>query len=1150
MKAGDTLLVMPGNYTGGVTLGPSYAGTSGQVTTIRSATPQGAVINTSATAGITLTGTSYVVVEGFKIDGTTKEGIGAYSSSNLTIRGNEISHSGLPQLNAVANGIELSGTTSSTVAGNYLHDNSNDGMALLTSAGATPVKSSGNVVSGNISTNNGRVFIRSATGILVTGDDNTITGNTTYANEDTGIQVSAAAAAAPPASGNRVTSNVSYGNLDHGIDLSQAPSTSVLGNSVYKNATAGIDAESTSTGITVANNISVDNAIGSTRTTGQIRVDAGSQTGTLVTSNLVFNSSNGALYTWGMTTYSSVSSFQTASGQGASDLSGNPQWVNPGAADFHLMSGSPAIDNADTTVVGWPSCDKENVCPHNDRGALEFVPPAATAPAAPTGVQAVAGDGSASVSWTAPGDGGSPITGYTVTASPGGASATVNGSTTSATVAGLANGTSYTFTVKATNAVGAGPASAPSNAVVPTAAQTAPGAPTGVLAVAGHGDASVSWTAPGDGGSPITGYTVTASPGGASASVNGSTTSATVAGLANGTSYTFTVKATNAVGAGPASAPSNAVVPTAAQTAPGAPTGVLAVAGHGDASVSWTAPGDGGSPITGYTVTASPGGASASVNGSTTSATVAGLANGTSYTFTVKATNAVGAGPASAPSNAVVPTAAQTAPGAPTGVLAVAGHGDASVSWTAPGDGGSPITGYTVTASPGGASATVNGSTTSATVAGLANGTSYTFTVKATNAVGAGPASAPSNAVVPTAAQTAPGAPTGVLAVAGHGDASVSWTAPGDGGSPITGYTVTASPGGASATVNGSTTSATVAGLANGTSYTFTVKATNAVGTGPASAPSNAVVPTSTSASVDRWGGANRYQTSALISAKSFPAGVGVAYVASGVQFPDALSAAPVAGMTKGPVLLAGTNALDRSVTTELKRLRPAKIVVVGSAGAVSDAVARSLAGYTTGSVVRWGGANRYQTSALISAKSFPAGVGVAYVASGLQFPDALSGAPVAGMTKGPVLLAGTNALDRSVTTELKRLRPAKIVVLGSAGAVSDGVATTLAGYTTGPVVRWGGANRFDTSALISAKSFPSNVGVVYVVSGLDFPDGLAGAPVAGMTRGPVVLAGTNSLASSVTTELKRLRPAKIVILGSSGVVSDAVRDQLAAFVR
>jgi hypothetical protein len=206
-------MVMPGNYTGGVTIGASYAGTSAQPTTIKSATPRGAVINASATAGITLNKTSFVVVDGFKIDGTTKEGIGAYSSQNVTIRGNEISHAGSPLMGAVANGIELSGTTTSTVSGTYLHDNSNDGIALLTSvATATDpaAKSSGNTVSGNTSTNNARGYIRSATGILVNGDNNRITGNVTANNEDTGIQVSAAGSTAAPASGNFVLSNLSY----------------------------------------------------------------------------------------------------------------------------------------------------------------------------------------------------------------------------------------------------------------------------------------------------------------------------------------------------------------------------------------------------------------------------------------------------------------------------------------------------------------------------------------------------------------------------------------------------------------------------------------------------------------------------------------------------------------------------------------------------------------------------------------------------------------------------------------------------------------------------------------------------------------------------------------------------------------------------
>jgi hypothetical protein len=103
---------------------------------------------------------------------------------------------------------------------------------------------------------------------------------------------------------------------------------------------------------------------------------------------------------------------------------------------------------------------------------------------------------------------------------------------------------------------------------------------------------------------------------------------------------------------------------------------------------------------------------------------------------------------------------------------------------------------------------------------------------------------------ITAAPATAPAAPTGVAATPGNGSASVSWTAPGNGGSAITSYTVTPYVNGTAqspTTVTGNppATSATVTGLTNGTSYTFTVTATNAVGTSPASSPSNAVTPSS-----------------------------------------------------------------------------------------------------------------------------------------------------------------------------------------------------------------------------------------------------------------------------------------------------------------
>jgi hypothetical protein len=181
-----------------------------------------------------------------------------------------------------------------------------------------------------------------------------------------------------------------------------------------------------------------------------------------------------------------------------------------------------------------------------------------------------------------------------------------------------------------------------------------------------------------------------------------------------------------------------------------------------------------------------------------------------------------------------------TAPGAPTIGTATPGNDQATVSFTPPAsDGGSPITGYTVTSNPaGGVDANAGTTSTTHTVTKLTNGTSYTFTVTATNEIGTSLPSGPSNAVTPG---IVPGAPTKVTATAGNGQATVSFKLPASAWNPITGCTVTSKPGGITAYGVGSPI--TVKDLTNGTAYTFTVTAENAIGTGPASKPSNKVTP-------------------------------------------------------------------------------------------------------------------------------------------------------------------------------------------------------------------------------------------------------------------------------------------------------------------
>jgi hypothetical protein len=272
-------------------------------------------------------------------------------------------------------------------------------------------------------------------------------------------------------------------------------------------------------------------------------------------------------------------------------------------------------------------------------------------------------------------------------------------------------------------------------------------------------------------------------------------------------------------------------------TAPGAPTTVSASLSGSSAVVTFEAPAsDGGSPVTSYRATSSPGGLTAA--SATSPITVPGLSAGVSYTFSVVAINAIGTSPASAPSGAVI---IATAPGAPAITSVTGGNAQAIVAFSAPtNDGGSPITSYTVTSSPGGRTAT--GTASPLTVTGLTNGVSYTFTAKATNAIGTSVASAASSAVVP---KGPPAAPTiGVVSQSGNTGtlASVAFTPGNNGGSPVTGFTVTSTPGGFTAT--GTSSPIVVPGLTPGTTYRFSVTATNIVGTSTASVLSAAFIPT------------------------------------------------------------------------------------------------------------------------------------------------------------------------------------------------------------------------------------------------------------------------------------------------------------------
>ena len=480
--------------------------------------------------------------------------------------------------------------------------------------------------------------------------------------------------------------------------------------------------------------------------------------------------------------------------------------------------------------------------------ATGSVTPSGMPVAAPQDVIAVvASSTSATVTWAditnaVPGNGGSTVTGYQVTATPGGIVANVGTGVETATITGLTQGQAYTFTVAAVNANGAGAASEASNSVAPAAV---PDAPTITSGTPGNGTAALVWTAGADNGSPITGYTVSRA-GTTVAVLSGSTYSFLDTGLTNGTTYSYTVTATNAQGT---SADSNALAVTPS-TVPTAPTGiVVGVASGTTVDVSWnalddTVPSNGGSTLQSYTVTSTPGGQTCTVVFGTQTCTVTGLTTGQAYTFAVTASNANGTGAASISSNPVTPG---LAPEIPTLDQAIAGNGQVKLTWTAGAQNGAPITGYRIMRGlTSGTITTMVVSNTGSTAVSfidtdVVNGTEYFYTVAAINSFG--PSAASENLSATPA--TVPGVATNLSVTAiTKTSATVSWTTPlSDGGNDITGYTVTSSPSALTCTSVAPTTTCDLTNLVTGQPYTFAVTATNDVGTGAASASSQVIIP-------------------------------------------------------------------------------------------------------------------------------------------------------------------------------------------------------------------------------------------------------------------------------------------------------------------
>lgn len=273
-----------------------------------------------------------------------------------------------------------------------------------------------------------------------------------------------------------------------------------------------------------------------------------------------------------------------------------------------------------------------------------------------------------------------------------------------------------------------------------------------------------------------------------------------------------------------------------------------------------------------------------------------------------------------------------------------------------------------------------------------------------------------------------------------------------------------------------------------------------------------------------RLDGSNRYETALKLSRETFASGSSeYAVLATGDNFPDALSAASLSGVYDCPLLLTPTRSLYGGVVTELARLGARHVFIVGGPNAVSAACEQALwsSGKTT---LRLSGNNRYETATKVAehviARQGANWPGTAFVARGDNFADALSIGPLAFATGYPIVLTRSGDLPGETRALMTSRHVNDVVIAGGKSAVSAAVESTiraLPGMLT--ITRLEGNDRYLTAKAIAdygVKHQWVSEGYVGVATGVNFPDGLGGGVVCGKNGGVLLLTNPNTLSTPV----------------------------------
>lgn len=299
-----------------------------------------------------------------------------------------------------------------------------------------------------------------------------------------------------------------------------------------------------------------------------------------------------------------------------------------------------------------------------------------------------------------------------------------------------------------------------------------------------------------------------------------------------------------------------------------------------------------------------------------------------------------------------------------------------------------------------------------------------------------------------------------------------------------------------------------------------------------------------------RIAGSNRYETAAKISQRGWDKADAV-ILASGETYPDALAGSTLGYLKDAPMLLTPSNRLSAYTKKEIERLGATKVYILGSHSAVSREVEDTLKGMDL-RIKRIAGDNRFETAVELGKELRQQKKSdTVVIATGFNYPDALAIGPFAAKEGMPILFTRSNSLHQSTREALESWEIKHAIIVGGVAAVSEEVEREIAkmGITT---KRLSASNRYLTSIEVVKHFEHLGFREIYVATGENFADALAGSVLAAKNNAPILLSTSARLSSPVSEYLKKVNPDNVHILGGDSAISQRTRNEIfqATFIR